>query len=238
MINFEKIAIIIQGPTKVFSEINGKLINCYKEQKKYWTNYSSNLIFSTWENEENDFENDTIIFNTYPENSGRLHLWYQQKSTMEGLKLAKKMNFEYALKLRSDMVITNPDNFFKILDLDKLNFLAWNTFESYPKNPGYFLDFLMFGPIDEMIKLWDIKEDFANGPEIMLTDSYIKNCSIDINYFLNKLTEDNDIHWLKKDIKFSFFPLKKNLPPQCNHPWYKFSFQKEFLNKNYLNFLK
>jgi hypothetical protein len=89
-----------------------------------------------------------------------------------------------------------------------------------------------------MIKLWTIKEDFANGPEIMLTDSYIKNCNVEVNYFLDKLTEINEIHWLKKDVKFSYYPLKKQLPPQCNHPWYNFSFQKEFLNKNYLNFLK
>lgn len=237
--SYKEIAIVIQGPMKTTAEFNRSIvIDCYKEQKKYWLEFSNNLIFSTWEDQKDDYQSDRVIFNSYPIPSGRLNLWYQQKTTMEGLKLAKELGYKYALKLRSDMVITNPVEFFKCLDFNKLNFLAWNTFESYPKNPGYFLDFLMFGPIDEMIKLWDIKEDFANGPEIMLTDSYIKNCKIDVNYFLDKLNENNELYWLKRDIKFSSFPLKKPLPPQCNHPWFRFSQQKEFLNENYLNFLK
>ncbi len=235
----EEIAIIIQGPLKTDS-VSGIHIDCLSKQLETLNEFKKNIIFSTWEDQSVDEdikESYNFIFNTYPEERGQLNLWLQKKSTMEGLLLAKNKGFKYGLKLRSDMVLTNPKEFFKNLSKDKLNFLCWNTFQSYPNSPGYLTDFLVFGEIDEMINLWDIKEDFANGPEIMLTDRYVKNCKLDVNYVLSSLNEDNDITWLKYEFNFSIFPLNLPKPQICNQPWYIFSETKEFLKEDYIKYL-
>jgi hypothetical protein len=71
-----EIAVIVQGPTNTISEIDGSNINCYKEQKKYWSEYKENIIYSTWEDEINIFDvTDKIIFNSYPKLTGQLNLW-------------------------------------------------------------------------------------------------------------------------------------------------------------------
>jgi len=233
------IAIIIQGPLKTDS-ITGNHIDCVSKQLETLHEFKENIIFSTWEDQEvsSDIKNNyKFIFNTYPEEKKQLNLWLQKKSTMEGLLMAKNEGFKYALKLRSDMILTNPKEFFKNMDKNKLNFLCWNTFQSYPNSPGYFTDFLVFGEIDEMITLWDIQEDFANGPEIMLTDRYVKHCKLDVNYLLSTLNDNNDINWLKYEFNFSIYPMDKPKPPVCNQPWYVFSETKEFLKEDYIKYL-
>jgi hypothetical protein len=232
-----EIAIIIQGPL-IIDDLYQKQVNILPKQLESFCDFPKQIIFSTWEHYKQEnlpVDEFNFIFNEPPPEHGQLNLWLQKKSTIEGLKRAKDLNFKYALKLRSDMVLSNPGRFFSLMNLEKLNFLCWNHHQSYVGLPGYLTDFIMFGEIDEMIKLWEIEEDFANGPEIMMTENLIKNCNSDIEYFLNKLSEDCDLFWVKNQFNFSIFPLNKPKPTVCNKPWYVFSETKEYLNKNYLN---
>lgn len=232
-----EIAIIIQGPL-IVEDLDKNQVDILPKQIERFTDFKNQIIFSTWEQDKREdlpLNEFNFIFNELPPENGQLNLWLQKKSTIEGLKLAKDLNFKYALKLRSDMLLSNAVKFFSLMNFNKLNFLCWNHHQSYVGLSGYLTDFLMFGKIDDMITLWEIKEDFANGPEIMMTDNLIKNFNNDIEFFLNKLDEECDLFWIKNQFNFSIFPLNKPKPPVCNKPWYVFSETKDHLNKNYLN---
>jgi hypothetical protein len=79
---------------------------------------------------------------------------------MDGLIKAKDLGYSHVLKLRSDLILTNPSKFLSILDLESLNFLCWADHKVYKNCQGYLVDYLIFGQVDEMIKLWEFEDDF------------------------------------------------------------------------------
>jgi len=218
------ILIVIQGPTSHL-----------QQQKQVWKDFS--ILFSTWKGCESFYnDDDNVIFNNFPLEPGPANFWLQQHSTMNGLLKAKDLGYQYCLKLRSDLIPTNPHKFLSCLDKEKLNFLCWHNHEVYPKCSGYFVDYLMAGPLDILINLWDIKKIFCSVPEIMLTANFIKKCNnTDINYFLHNLNLDNDLFWIKNNLYLSTY--KKTM---STDPYKKFNFSNNlnFLNNEYLSFLK
>jgi hypothetical protein len=107
----------------------------------------------------------------------------------------------------------------------------------YPNCPGYLVDFLMGGPIDSMIDLWNIQSNFCNVPEIILTCNYIQKCNkIGINYLLNGINSDtNELHWVKNGINISNY---KALEINDERGNFIYTDSIEFLNNNYIDFLK
>ena len=221
----EKIAIIIQGAsTNVL------------EQKEKWVEYKDDSIFSTWAGSEKFYnENDIVVFNQEPETAGPMNFNHQVTSTYNGLLKAKELGYKKALKIRSDIVPTNAKEFMKLLNNESFNFVAWQNHEVHPNCSGYLVDYLMSGHIDDMIKLWHVKNNISPVPEVKLTLNYIENMetfvSKDINYFLDFLNEGNDLFWIKKNIPLSHL--------QEHYKFHRgFSNNKTFLNKDYINFLK
>ena len=197
------------------------------------------IIFSTWIGEETKYvESDIVIFNEIPEYKGPANLNLQKISTMSGLIKAKQLGYKRALKLRSDIIPTNINNFYDLINNNSLNFLCWHCHEVYPNCSGYLIDYLMSGNIDDLIKLWDINDmTWCSVPEIHITQQYIINLmsSVKINYFLDNLNFDNDLIWLKNGIRLSSY--------QANNIYdkykkYDFECNKKYLNSNYINFLK
>ena len=160
-----------------------------------------NVIFSTWENEKGKYlESDIVVYNEKPNYNGPANLNLQKITTIGGLNKAKELGYKRALKLRSDLVPTNIEVFIKLLDNDSLNFLCWHSHEVYPDCPGYLVDYLMSGRIDDLLTLWDINDmSWCNVPEIHITQQYISKLmgEVDVKYFLQELNENNDLFWLK-----------------------------------------
>ena len=245
-----KIAIIVQGASNYVTEV-----------KNAWKDFKNDLIFSTWKGEESKYNiDDNVIYNDSPIYSGPYNFNYQKKSTYEGLLKAKELGYTHALKIRSDYLPTNAKKFIKLLELDKLNFLMWAyttyLWLQYPTFNGYLDDHFSFGPINQMIELWDIPINFCFSPETILTWNYISKLSdtIDLNYILPKLNADNDLYYIKfNNITSHLFghnSINKNFSENELYGRYESVFQmdsnytkspietKKYMNNKYLNFLK
>jgi len=174
--------IIIQGPSVNVEEI--------KKSMK-----DENYIFSTWEGDENKYlSTDNVIFNKKPQNPGKGNLFYQQKTTTNGLLKAKKLGFKKSVKIRSDFIVKDIN---KLLDIftHEMNFFFWHDY-----NGGYICDYLMAGDTNLMIKMWESNENkeylFA---EQMIHENFHKTKlkNEQFTFFLNKINDENDIYWTK-----------------------------------------
>lgn len=250
----EKIAIVVQGPSLYVEEV-----------KNAWKDFKNNLIFSTWKGSENEYDkNDIVIFNDEPQNRGYCNFNLQKISSYYGLLKAKSLGYTHAIKIRSDYIPTNAKKFISILKLDKLNFLLWEytsfLWLQFPTFNGYFADHIVFGPIDEMIELWDIKDNFCST-QTLVTWSYVNKLrnKIDIHYFLPDLNKDNDLFYMKSapgSESFGFYSYNndfgRNLKGRYESYFQNFlrnsnghseytktpEETKKFMNDKYLNFLK
>lgn len=222
----EDFVVIVQGGSSHIQEIREKL-------KDF------NIIFSTWDGEQDKYSpSDTVIYSKLPEYKGPANLNLQKTTTIAGLKLAKELGYKRALKLRSDLIPTNPSKFIKLLDNESLNFLCWHCHEVYPKCPGYLIDYLMSGTIEDLLVLWDIEDmSWCVVPEIQITQQYITKLlgKTGVNYFLSDLNSNNDLFWAKRGIMLSSY--------QANNIYdkyrkYDFENNKEHLTNDYIKFLK
>lgn len=198
-----------------------------------------NVIYSTWKGEETKYSTkDTVIFNELPNYFGPANLNLQKITTLNGLYKAKELGFKRALKLRSDILPTNINEFVKSLNNNSLNFLCWHCHEVYPNCPGYLIDYLMSGNIDDLIELWDIGDmTWCTVPEIHITQQYITKLMnrVKIEYFLPKLNSNSDLFWVKHGINLSSY--------QANTVYdkyrkYDFELNKEHLVSDYIKFLR
>lgn len=183
-----KKAIIIQGP------------NTYAEQiKKCYNSFS--VIFSTLENCETSNLKDSnfiILKNKIPEYPGKANFNYQVINTLNGIKKAKELGYDYVFKIRSDITIKEMQ---KLLDLmisskDIIYFSAYHNWDG-----GYLCEHMLYGHVDLMEKLWSIpvsKSEIA--PEIQLTNNLKKEFSnIKIKYIFPLLYDNNIMaYWEKR----------------------------------------
>lgn len=222
----EDFVIIVQGATTDL-RIMKQALKDYK------------VIYSTWVGEEAKYDSkDVVVFTEKPQYVGPANMNLQKVSTLAGLEKAKELGYKRALKLRSDLIPTNIDLFSKLLDNQDLNFLCWHYHEVYPNCPGYLVDYLMSGKIEDLITLWSIENmDWCSVPEIHITHQYISKLmsNVNITYFLNELNSDNDLYWIKRGIMLSSY--------QANHIYdkykkYDFGLNKDFLNNDYIKFLR
>lgn len=250
-----KIAIIIQGTSFYVNEV-----------KKAWKNFKDDIIFSTWKGCENEYNSDDIvIFNDDPKIVGNCNFNRQKISSYNGLLKAKELGYTHALKIRSDYLPTNDVEFIKILDLNKMNFLLWDyasfLWLRFPTFTGYLTDHVVFGPINEMLELWDIKYNFCSA-QTMITWSYIEKLrdKIDIHYLLPHLNENNNLFYIKPNAteNYGFFEYETKFSDKKLRGRYESYYQtfrldqktgkseynmtpdetKKFMNDKYLNFLK
>lgn len=183
------ICIVVQGPLTYINEI----IHIYKP-------FKDNVIISTNDNSEKTLKllnenNFKFIINEIALYSGRANFNNQVKNTFEGIEEASKLKFKYILKIRSDIFIDNLAKFINLLDKESFYFPAFHNYDG-----GYLCDHMMFGPIEFMLKLWNIPLSNSNlPPETQLTKRYDE---IDLNYnikFLFPLLYNHDIkaYWMK-----------------------------------------
>lgn len=196
-----KLCLIIQGPSNNVAII-----------KEKYKNINIQLIFSTWEGEENKYnENDIVIFNKIPIEKGIQNVMLQQLSTYNGLLKAKELGFKNAIKIRSDAYFTDLSSFLKNnIDYNKLNFLY---FLDYYRNDGpdkssnyykYFCDYIQISSVDNLLKMWNFKYEDCSYSEQLITKHVFHSFKKEEIFFIgNFLTKDCDIYWISKNVYFS-----------------------------------
>lgn len=190
----DKICIVIQGPS-----------DYVHEQKNVWE--ETKVIFSTWEGSEDKYSNeDTVIFNKVPANGGVKNYELQRLSTYNGILFAKELGYKYVLKLRSDLIPTSGNKFLEILDLDSINFLCWHDTHVHDEFHGYLVDYLMFGKVEDLEKIWDSNYTQFIVPELSMTKQYFNLFDTSkLNFFLKSLNDTNELIWKKNGINLSTY---------------------------------
>jgi len=175
--------IIIQGPSRYVTQL--------KE------NYGDlPIIWSTWVGEEGNYNpnTDKVVLSHQPQKRGVHNLNMQRISTVNGLDFAKKLGYEYAIKMRSDQFPTNPTEFVKLFDKDKVTFLSAHKGGGNP----YLIDYYMGGSIDDLLELWDLKVDGWPFPERAITDSAIKKFKHKLSFTQSTMSLENDVYWISR----------------------------------------
>jgi hypothetical protein len=89
----------------------------------------------------------------------------QVLNTFEGVKVAKELNYDYVLKIRADIMIPDLNILLDSLDKKCVYFSSYHNWCG-----GYLCEHLVGGPVDYMLKLWDIPLSSSNSaPEKQLT---------------------------------------------------------------------
>lgn len=188
-------AIVVQGPS-----------NSIEGHKLAWKGFQ--IIFSTWKDQESNYEpSDVVVYNDMPEDSGPGNYNLQKITTLSGLMKAKELGFEHAIKIRQDLFPTDSLKFCSLLSESKFNFLCWYAHKDiHPKFKGYLVDYIMSGPIDMMINLWNNTEWNYSVSELILTHRFFNFFNeLDTCYFLDKLDASNDLFWNKYKIHLSTY---------------------------------
>ena len=183
--------VVIQGRADYLLDIIG---NYNKE----------NTIISTWDNVPPVDGYTSIHTPLIQGTRGNLNL--QALSTYKGCLKAKELGYDYVLKIRSDMSIDNIDKLLTLLDGDKFCFYSY---VSDPSRYKYLTDYIVGGPIDDMIKLWDIKKFNPNiCAEEQLTLRLINLIEPKEIQFLISIFYENDIgcrwHKLNYDLRKNY----------------------------------
>lgn len=175
-------------------------------------------IHSTWEGEHlpSGIQDDTVIQSRLPRLKGRSNVNLQATSTLAGLYVARDLGATHVLKTRSDMEFSDTDALVKILseEDDRRGSGVW--FLDYVLHrSGYFMDFIQFGAIDHLVRLWSLPLRQRLGltrfaPEEILTrnfESKFRHSVADgvafkkARFMLPLLYENGIIlHWSKRGI--------------------------------------
>lgn len=153
--NFSDCAIIIQGPIITEDDFTLETIKLYIS---YYP--QAKIIVSTWENCDEKFEREIggldieLVKNKYPTINGVGNINYQLVSSLNGIRVAEKMNVDYVWKTRSDQRYYHP------FALEYLRIKAKNSPEkiiclggvrnSFSNRCFQLSDFMVFGAIKKV----------------------------------------------------------------------------------------
>jgi hypothetical protein len=181
--------------------VTGKSTNVAEIKKAF---FGYNLIFSCWKGDGQQYqEDDIVVFNDAPIQSGPYNFYYQKTCSLNGLIFCKNKGYNYVLKIRNDLVPTNINEFIKLIDFDKFNFIGKHI--GSPQSGPYFIDYFMSGKVDDLIKLWEIEDvrtsDFVE--QILTRRFYSCFSDSSVNFILNNLNNQNDLYWIKNNLNIS-----------------------------------
>ena len=181
--------VVIQGEIR-YPELLPKLREC-------WNGYQ--LIFSTWNYTPTGYFNsdDVVIYNSLPEMIGKKNFNLQKVSTIEGMRKAKELGWERAIKWRPDFLPKSGKDLAGLFS-DGFNVYAWVE-TGYHRDPqsGYITDFFMEGECDDIINLFDVNDD-GWFPEYNITERLFELGLNDrTNVVCNHISGQCDVWWEK-----------------------------------------
>lgn len=164
--------IILQGPIRTENRFTIDTVLYYKQCYP-----GASVIVSTWKDcdksakEEAEKLGAFWIENELPDNPGAGNINMQLTSSLAGIKKAKELGCKYAMKTRTDQRIYANDvlEYFRNLQEafpsknpeivpERLIFISSRS-SSFRYLPFYLCDFVTFGEVDELIKLYSAKKD-------------------------------------------------------------------------------
>jgi WavE lipopolysaccharide synthesis len=214
----EKFAIVMQGPLIERDAFTEESLKIYKQHFP-----RALLILSTWHGVPNDILKRIgdlgirVVLNERPEYSGESSINLQIVSSINGIRLAKALGAEYAIKTRTDQRMYSPDiltylrNLIDIFPVSRLYpkqkyrliGCSLNTF----KNRLYGLsDMFMCGHIDDMEMYWSVDldkrvfddEQRRHASTSLRRYAQLKICEIYLaTFYLGKI--GRDLEWTLKD---------------------------------------
>jgi len=235
LLNYPKIAIVIQGPIIYDQDFTLETIKIYK---KIFPQVI--IILSTWNYEDTKYiekiknEIGEVLLNKIPEEKGVQNINYQIVSSLAGINRAKELGVQYVMKTRTDI---------RIYDRNSIEFLC-NILNQFPAKGGYkqnkrivglslntfkyrlygLSDINLFGEINDMILYWSAELD-KNGSAFV--QMKIGLCEVYLaTQFLKKVGKD--IAWTLKDSWQTFADNFCIVDEQClDIYWYKYARIKE-----------
>lgn len=194
--NFDDTAIVIQGP---IAYDNNYTVENFKLYRSIYPNVP--IIVSTWQGEAtNDFRKEcrdnliVLLENEPPKERGAFNVNMQLKSSLQGVKFVREnTSAKFVLKTRTDQRINRFDFLVHFKNLlatfppkdDKLNQRI--IFLSYPQLnqfPFYYQDFLSFGHVEDISKLYSIPFHSEPG-EMSYTSAHYERMRKFVNKVLN-----------------------------------------------------
>lgn len=183
--------------------ITGLLKDTYVDEMIESYKNIRNKIVSTWNDQDtvlleklknNEF---IVLTNDYPNIKTSANL--QSLACYNGLKKAKELNFNYAIRIRTDIIISDVNKFIEInLELmkDKLVILYCHN-----NNAGLYIDdYFIGGHIDKMILFYNVLQDATNTryPEKFIQEKYMNTTNVTMekmreffNFSIIKMYENN-----------------------------------------------
>ena len=188
----DNVCVIIQGP-----------VHNVERHIQAWEDYYP--IISTWPISE-WIGDIPVCQSVLPKDVGVGNVNLQKTTTLAGLSFAKEHEFEYCVKIRSDLFPTNAKALIELMDPEKLNFIAKHR-DKIDGFDGYLVDYFQFGKTDDLIRLWDIEDIHSNScAETVLLNNFYKYFRPEnVGFFLDSLNGYNDLWWDRSNFFISSF---------------------------------
>ena len=243
-----EIAIILQGPICHRKNFTTKIVRHYLA-----TIESATIIVSTWKSEDvnvlerikEDFgERVQIIQSEIPENPGRYNMNLQITSTVAGLRLARDLGFNFAMKSRTDQgfldlnffrTLLNVYNQYSFNEKSKANRLVICSFNTFLFRLYGVSDMFQAGKLSELLDFWDVPLDLETSvpslqsismrdyarlrsAELFVATKYFEKRGHELNFLLSQSLELIKDYFIVLDAKSLGFV------------WNKYTFQEERWN--------
>jgi hypothetical protein len=211
LIKYEYISLLID----TYINIKHKIISTWNDQDKKLLDILS----------DNGF---TLVLNNYPINKNSAN--YQIRCILNGCLKAKDMGYKYIIRMRTDINCNNFKKFIEIIYDLYINKITFFYCIFYPPFKFYFLDVMIAGDINEILKMVKNEKEIYDDRyiELYLMETYIYQQENNINSYnknINFLRYQDDIN-----IKYNIFTKYFNL---CHKICLDNNIKMFWLSKNY-----
>ena len=99
--------------------------------------------------------------------------------------VAMQAGYEYVLKVRSDLIISNPEKLMENLDPKKLSVMAYHNHDG-----GYLVDYIVGGPVEKLLEVWN----YDTGNDNLFSERILYNRLkaagfVEVDYLVPKMQE-------------------------------------------------
>lgn len=148
---------------------------------------SAKIVLSTWQNEDVDlfyrdeYSKMKLLINEKPNVPGFSNINLQIISSKSGIDYLAAQGCTHVLKIRSDVLITNPSSLNYLMQLHQLtnSGIVFSSFNTFLNRLYSISDQLMFGSVDQLKTFWSVNLA-TSDQECETAESYLFK-----NYLLN-----------------------------------------------------